>query len=219
MTLWTYLSRRWPEVLQFTLEHLLLVAVSVGIATVVGVALGVLVFRSRLATAALLTTTSSAFTIPALAYFGVLVFIVGLGFTPSAIVLIIYALLPIVRNTVTGLREVPRAVVRSATGMGMGRAQRLLRVELPLAWPVILAGVRVATVMTVGIAAIAAWVAGPGLGKEIFGALSSIGTPRALPQAIVGTVGVVLVAFLLDGALVGIGKLTVPKGIERGGLR
>lgn len=212
MTVWDYLTRRWDDVLRFTVEHLVLVGVSVLIATLLGVTLGALVYRQRLATSALLTTTSYAFTIPALAYFAVLVFVVGLGFVPSVIVLVIYALLPIVRNTVTGLREVPAAVVKSATGMGMGRLQRLLRIELPLAWPVILAGVRVATVMTVGIAAIAAWVSGPGLGVEIFGALGAIGSARAVPQAVVGTVGVIVVALLLDLALVVLGRLTTPWG-------
>lgn len=214
MTVWDYLARRWTDVAQLTVEHLVLVGVSILIATVLGVALGALAYRSRVATTALLTSTSYAFTIPALAYFGVLVFLVGLGFTPSVIVLVIYALLPIVRNTVTGLREVPAAVVKSATGMGMGRLQRLLRIELPLAWPVILSGVRVATVMTVGIAAIAAWVSGPGLGVEIFGALSAIGSARAVPQAIVGTVGVIVIALILDAVLLGLGRLTTPRGLR-----
>lgn len=217
MTVWDYLARRWPDVLRFTLEHLLLVGVSVVLATVIGIVLGMLAYRNRLATAALLTTSSSAFTIPALAYFGVLVFIVGLGFTPSVIVLTIYAVLPIVRNTVTGLQEVPAAVVRSARGMGMSRTQRLVRIELPLAWPVILAGMRVAAVMTTGIAAIAAWVAGPGLGRMIFRALGSIGSPRAVPEGLIGTVLVVLVALVLDGALRGLGRLTTPGSMPASG--
>lgn len=214
MTVWDYLARRWTDVLQFTLEHLVLVGLSIIIATVLGIVLGALVYRSGWATSLLLTTTSYAFTIPALAYFGVLVFLVGLGYTPSVIVLVIYALLPIVRNTVTGLRGVSPAIVKAATGMGMGRFQRLLRIELPLAWPVVLSGVRVATVMTVGIAAIAAWVGGPGLGVEIFGALSAIGSARAEAQAIVGTVGVIVVALALDGALLWIGRLTTPRGLR-----
>lgn len=214
MTIWTYLDRRWPEVLGFTLEHMLLVAISVAIATALGVGLGTLVYRNRQATSAMLVVTSSAFTVPALAYFGILVFLVGLGFKPSVIVLTIYALLPIARNTVTGLREVDPAAVRSAQGMGMSRLQRLTRIELPLAWPVILAGMRVATVMTVGIAAIAAWVSGPGLGAEIFGGLAALGSARAVPQAVVGTVGVIVVAFALDGLLVGVGKLTTSKGLR-----
>lgn len=214
MSITGYLERRWDTVLELTLEHVVLVAVSVAIAVVIGVFLATLVYRSRRATTLLLNLTNGLFTVPALAYFTLLVALVGLGFTPSVIVLAIYALLPIVRNTVTGLREVDPAIVRSATGMGMGRLQRLTRIELPLAWPVILAGIRVGTVLTVGIAAIAAYVSGPGLGREIFGGLSALQSARAVPQATVGTIGVILVALVLDAALVGVGRLTTAKGLR-----
>jgi osmoprotectant transport system permease protein len=152
--------------------------------------------------------------VPALAYFTVLVGVFGLGFTPSVIVLAIYALLPIVRNTVTGLREVDPAIVRSATGMGMGRTQTLLRIELPLAWPVIVSGIRVGTVLSVGIAAIAAYISGPGLGREIFGGLGALGSARAVPQAVVGTVAVIVVALVLDAVLALVGRLTTAKGLR-----
>src|SRR5919106_2144215 len=152
MTVADYLARRWDTILELTIEHLLAVALAVAIATVVGVLLAVLVYRNDRAVTLLLVTTSTLFTVPALAYFGILVAIIGLGWTSAISVLTIYALLPIVRNTVTGLREVDPAVVKAATGMGMGRIARLWRIELPLAYPVILAGVRVATVLIVGIA-------------------------------------------------------------------
>jgi osmoprotectant transport system permease protein len=144
----------------------------------------------------------------------VLVGIFGLGFTPSVIVLAIYGLLPIVRNTVTCLREVDPAVVKSATGMGMRRWQTLLRIELPLAWPVIMSGIRVGTVLTVGIAAIAAYISGPGLGREIFGGLGALGSARAVPQAVVGTVGTILIALALDAVLVVVSRLTTAKGLR-----
>ncbi len=214
MTVWDYLERRWDTVLELTVEHVVLVAISVSIAVVVGFVLAALVYRDRRATALLLNVTNGSFTVPALAYFTVLVGIVGLGFTPSVIVLAIYALLPIVRNTVTGLQEVDPAIVKSATGMGLGRLQRLTRIELPLAWPVILAGIRVGTVLTVGIAAIAAYISGPGLGREIFGGLGALGSARAIPQAIVGTVAIIFVALLLDALLVLAGRLTTPKGLR-----
>lgn len=219
MTIWTYLERRWSVVLTFALEHVWLVVFSIAIGTLIGVVLGTLVYRSRYGTSAALIVTSSAFTVPALAYFGVLVFVVGLGFGSSAIVLIIYALLPITRNTITGLQEVPAAVVKSATGMGMGALGRLLRIELPLAWPVILAGIRVAAVMTVGIAAIAPWIGGPGLGRLIFGGLSGFGTTRGTIEGILGTVGVIVVALVLDGFLLAVGKFTTPAGLRAGGGR
>lgn len=214
MTLRAYLERRWDTVLQLTLEHILLVAIAVVIAVVVGVFLGTLVYRDRRATALLLNFTNAAFTVPALAYFTVLVAIVGLGFAPSVIVLTIYALLPIVRNTVTGLQEVNPAVIRSAQGMGLARLQLLTRIELPLAWPVILGGIRVGAVLTVGIAAIAAYISGPGLGREIFGGLGALGSARAVPQAVVGTIAIILIALLIDALLVLLGRLTTPKGLR-----
>ena len=214
LTISEYLERRWDTVLELALEHILLVAISVGIAAIVGVLLATLVYRDRRATSILLNVTSAAFTIPAIAYFTVLVALVGLGFTPSVIVLVIYALLPIVRNTVTGLREVSPAVIRSAKGMGMGRLQLLTRIELPLAWPVILAGIRVGAVLTVGIAAIAAYISGPGLGREIFGGLGALGSARAIPQATVGTIAIIVVALLLDALLILMGRLTTAKGLR-----
>lgn len=214
MTIRAYLERRWDSVLELTLEHTILVLLAVAIAVVVGVALGALVYRDRRATTLLLNTTNGLFTVPALAYFTVLVGVFGLGFTPSVIVLAIYALLPIVRNTVTGLREVDPAIVRSATGMGMGRTQTLVRIELPLAWPVIVSGIRVGTVLSVGIAAIAAYISGPGLGREIFGGLGALGSARAVPQAVVGTVAVIVVALVLDAVLALVGRLTTAKGLR-----
>lgn len=214
LTITSYLERRWDTVLGLTIEHIVLVAASVAVAAVVGVLLAVLVYRSRRGTSILLNLTNASFTIPALAYFTVLVALVGLGFAPSVIVLAIYALLPIVRNTVTGLHEVSPAVIRSARGMGLGRLQLLTMIELPLAWPVILSGIRVGAVLTVGIGAVAAFISGPGLGREIFGGLAALGSARAVPQAIVGTVGVIFVALLLDALLALLGRLTTPEGLR-----
>jgi osmoprotectant transport system permease protein len=214
VTVWGYLERRWETVLELTIEHLWLVATSVGIAVLLGVTLGVLVHRRPRAARVLIAATGAMFTVPALAYFAVLVVFLGLGTRPSVITLVIYALLPIVRNTVTGLAQVDPAIVRSATGMGMGRVQGLLRVELPLAFPVIISGVRVAAVLTVGIAAIAAYVGGPGLGSEIFGGLGAIGSARGVPQATVGTLAIVLVTLIVDAVVAVFGKLLTPKGIR-----
>lgn len=214
MSVTDYLARRWDVVLELTIEHLIAVMIAVSIAMVIGVTLGVLVYRNDRAVTVLLVTTNTLFTIPALAYFGALIVIVGLGWTAAITVLAIYALLPIVRNTITGLREVDPAIVRAATGMGMSRSQLLLRVELPLAYPVILSGLRVATVLIVGIAAIGAYVAGPGLGELIFSAISSVGTARALPEIVIGTVAIIFVALLLDALLALLGRLTTPRGLQ-----
>lgn len=214
MTVWDYLERRWQTVLELTLQHLVLVAGSVLIATVIGVGLGLMVHRRPRAARLLIAVTNALFTVPSLAYFSVFLVVFGLGARPSVITLVIYALLPIVRNTVTGLAEIDQSMVRAARGMGMGRAQTMFRIELPLAFPVVLSGVRVATVLTVGVAAVAAYVGGPGLGSEIFGGLGAIGSARGVPQATVGTLAIVVVTVLLDLIVSTGGTLLTPKSIR-----
>jgi osmoprotectant transport system permease protein len=125
-----------------------------------------------------------------------------------------YALLPIVRNTVVGLRSVDPAITESAQGMGMNGLQRLLRIELPLAWPVILTGMRVSTLIIIGIAAIAAYVNGPGLGEDIFSGLSRIGSAVALNLVLGAVLAIIALALLFDGFFAVLGKLTTSRGLN-----
>jgi len=136
----------------------------------------------------------------------------GLGAKSVIVALSMYGLLPIVRNTIVGLREVDPAIVESAQGMGMGRATRLWRIELPLAWPVVITGVRVATLLLIGIAAIGAYINGPGLGEPIFGA--NVGSAAALNQVLSGTLGVIVLAVLFDLVYVAIFRITTSKGLR-----
>jgi osmoprotectant transport system permease protein len=137
-----------------------------------------------------------------------------MGVPPTMVALVLYALLPIVRNTVVGLNGVDPAVVDAARGIGMSRLRVLTRVELRLAWPAVLAGMRVSTQLLMGIAAIAAYVKGPGLGNLIFSGLSRVGSVNAVDLALVGTVGVIVIALLLDGGYVLVGRLTTSRGIR-----
>jgi len=209
-----YLSFRRDHILDLAIEHAQLVLYTIAIATAVSVVVGVLVYRRERLVGIVLSVVGTAFTIPALALFALLIPIFGLGFRPALVALVICALLPITRNTIAGLRGVDQAVIESAQGMGMNRWRRLIRIELPLAWPVILTGIRVATVMIVGIAAIAAYVNGPGLGHDIFDGLSRIGTPTAIHLVLSGTLGVVALALLFDAAYLVLGKLTTSKGLR-----
>lgn len=159
-------------------------------------------------------TTAGILTIPSLAMIGLLIPIVGLGVPPTVITLTLYGLLPIVRNSIVGLRGVDPSLVEAARGIGMSRLTQLLKVELPLAWPPILTGIRVATQMLMGIAAIAAYASGPGLGNVIFRGLASLGSANALNQVLAGTVGIIILALLFDAAYVLIGRLTIPRGIR-----
>jgi len=209
-----YLSSRREHLIELAIEHTQVVAVAIATATVIGITLGVLVYRRPAWAQLVLGITGVFLTIPSFALFGILIPFVGLGYRPTVIALVMYALLPIVRNTVTGLRGVDDAIIDSAQGMGMGRWRRLLRIELPLAWPVILAGVRVSTLLLVGITAIAAYVNGPGLGEDIFSGLARIGGANALNLVLGGTLGIVVLALLFDAALAGVTRLTTSKGIR-----
>ena len=192
----------------------MLVAISLAIAIVIGVSLGVLVYRRERAANIALGVTSTFLTIPSFALFGLFIPIFGLGYTPAVVALVIYALLPILRNTVTGLRSVDPAISESAQGMGMNYWQRLLRVDMPLAWPVIIAGVRVSTMLLMGIAAIAAVVNGPGLGEDIFAGLARIGSVNALNLVLGGILGIIVLALLFDTFFNLLGKLTTSRGIR-----
>lgn len=210
----TYVGDNSDSVLRLAWGHVWVVALSIGIAVVIGVLLGVLTYRSPIASSIALTVSGLFLTFPSFALLGILLAILGLGVTPVVIALVLYALLPIVSNTITGLREVDAVVLDSARGLGMSPVGRLVRVELPIAWPVILAGLRTATQLVVGIAAIAAYVNGPGLGRFIFSGLSQLGGANALNQVVVGTVGIIIIALAFDLLLAFVGRLTISKGIR-----
>ncbi|CAN5638213.1 MAG: ABC transporter permease [Chloroflexi bacterium] len=214
MSLFDYLNAQGDRLLGLAIEHAQIVIVSVSISTVIGVLLGVLTYRTNGPRYVALGVTGIFLTIPSFALFGLLIGPLGLGATPAIVALVMYGLLPIVRNTIVGLRSVDPAVVESAQGMGMGRYRRLLRIELPLAWPVIVTGIRVAAVIIVGIAAIAAVVNGPGLGKDIFRALARVGTPTAIPQALSAVLGIIIIAILIDLAFMVVARLTTSRGIR-----
>lgn len=209
-----YLEFRRDYIVDLGIAHAKLVLLAVAIATAISIVLAVLSYRRERLSAVILALVGTLFTIPSLALFALMIPILGLGFRPALAALSIYALLPITRNTIAGLRSVEPAVIDSAQGMGMSRIQRLVRIELPLAWPVIVTGIRVATVMTVGIAAIAAYVNGPGLGHEIFDGLARIGTPTALHLVLSGTLGVVALALLFDVFYLLLARLTTPRGVR-----
>ena len=213
MSFLRYLASRWDSILEQAIAHAEVVLVSLLIATALGVTLGVLVYRREQVAEGVLAVTSTFLTIPSFALFGLLVPILGLGWSPTILALVMYALLPIVRNTVVGLRSVDPAIAESAQGMGMGRGERLWRIELPLAWPVILTGMRVSTLIIVGIAAVAAYVNGPGLGSDIFQGISRIGSAVALNQILGAVLGIVVLAVLFDGFFALVGKLTTSRGL------
>ncbi|WP_370419460.1 ABC transporter permease [Streptomyces sp. QH1-20] len=214
MSFWEYVGNRHAQLLADTYQHASAVFQCMVVATLLGVAIGVATYRSEWAGNLAVTSTATILTIPSLALIGLLIPITGLGVAPTVTALTLYGLLPIVRNSIVGLRGVDASLVDAATGIGMSRPTRLFRVELPLAWPPILTGIRVSTQMLMGIAAIAAYASGPGLGNEIFRGISSLGSANALNQVLAGTLGIIVLALLFDAAYVLIGRLTIPRGIR-----
>lgn len=208
-----YLAGNWPEVLDATIAHALLVLEGLGLAVLIGVPAAVLVYRTDTPRTTVLGAAALFLTIPSYALFGLLIAPLGLGNAPSIVALTMYALLPVLRNAVVGLREVDPAVVESARGMGMNRLRLLAAVEFPLAWPVVLTGLRVATQLLLGIAAIAAAVNGPGLGNLILAGLAKAGTPFAIYLTVEGIAGIVLLAVLFDSLFAVLNRLTTSRGL------
>lgn len=188
------------DILSLTAEHIELVLISMLLAIALGVPLGVLLTRQQQVRRWLLGLASVLQTIPSLALFGFLIpipFIGGIGKRTVIVALVLYALLPILRNTFVGLTGVDSAVRESAVAMGMTDSQILRQVEFPLAAPTILAGIRVATVATIGTATIAAAIGGGGLGVFIFRGVASVDTI----QILAGALPAAIIALLADGGL------------------
>jgi osmoprotectant transport system permease protein len=188
------------EILDLTLEHLFLVGLSIGIAAALAIPVGILLTRRALLQRWVLGFANVMQTVPSLALFGFLIplpFLGGIGKHTAIVALVLYALLPILRNTLTGILSVDPAVRESAIAMGMTGRQLLWEVELPLATRTILAGLRIATVTTIGTATIAAAIGGGGLGVFIFRGLASVDTTLLLA----GAVPAALIAVAADRGL------------------
>ena len=194
-----YLVTHWDEIGIRFREHLTLTLIALGIALAIALPLGILLHRFRRLQAPIMTVLNIVYTIPSLALLVLLLTIptIGLGTDNAVIVLVVYAQVILVRNIVVGLSGVDRDVVEAARGMGMSSWQRLTRVELPLAAPVIIAGIRIAAVTIVGIGAIAGLVNAGGFGRLLFDGIS-----RAYPEMIVaGALGAATLAGLANGLL------------------
>jgi osmoprotectant transport system permease protein len=178
-----WLAGHLDDVFRAAWEHLVLVTVSIAIAFAISLAVGIAASRRPRLYAAVLAVGAGLYTVPSLALFALLIPFLGLGRTAAVVALVAYSLLVLVRNVTTGLREVPADVVEAARGMGLGPWQLLLRIELPLALPVIVAGLRIATVAVIGIATIAAYINAGGLGTLIFDGIQQAHTAKIVTGA------------------------------------
>jgi osmoprotectant transport system permease protein len=204
----SYILSHADQVLVLTMEHLQVTVVAVLLAVAIGVPLGILVTRLRWLHPPVLGAAGVLYTIPSLALFAFFIPFLGLGVKPTIIALVLYSQLAIIRNTAVGINTVDRAIVEAAQGMGMTNRQILRMVQLPLALPIVMAGVRTVTVMSIGVATIAAYIGAGGLGVLIFRGIASL-YPE---QIIAGAVPVALLAILADHLLARLETALRPRG-------
>ncbi len=209
-----YLSDRWTQILLGSWQHFSLVVQCLLLATLLAIGLAAVCYRSpRLSTLAN-NLTAIGLTIPSFALIGLLISPLGFGVAPAVAAVTFYCLLPILRNALVGLNTVDQQLVEAVRGLGMSRIRTFFQVELPLAWPVIIAGMRVSAQMTMGVAAVSAYVLGPGLGGFIFSGLARLGGAYSLESTLIGLLAIIFVALVLDGLLLLLGRITTSRGIR-----
>jgi osmoprotectant transport system permease protein len=212
---WSFILANLPLIWHRTLEHVMLVGAAVGIAIATGVTIGVLITQNKALADRVLYAAAVMMTIPSIALFGLLVPILsvfgqGIGYLPALIALVLYAQLPIIRNTYTAIMNVDPALREAARGMGMTAFQRLVQVELPISLPVIINGVRNAVVLTIAIAAIATYIGAGGLGTFISRGISQ----TDVRQLLTGAIAVSLLAIVCDVALLALQRAVTPAALR-----
>ena len=189
-----FLAARWPVLLHLTLEHLVIVLAAMLASIVLGVTVGTLITLNRPAARIVLNLNNVLMTIPSLALFSLLIPVLGIGKAPAIVGLVVYTQLPLVRNVHTGITGISPAIIEAARGMGLTERKILFKIKLPLAFPAVMAGIRTATVMGIGIGAIAAYIGAGGLGVFIFQGISRTNDKMVL----IGAVTISMISILTD---------------------
>ncbi|MHA6692919.1 ABC transporter permease [Devosia sp. A449] len=216
MEILLYAIENWSLIVSRTSEHIAIVGVAVGLALATGVPIGVAISQNRRAAEVTLSVASIIITIPSIALFGIMIPVLstighGIGYVPAVIAVLLYSQLPIIRNTHAAISNLDPALREAARGMGLTRLQRLREVELPIAVPVIMVGVRMAVVMNIGVTAIAAYIGAGGLGTFISRGISQT-DPR---QLITGALAVSILAIIADFGLLAIQRLLTSPGLRK----
>lgn len=208
--LWKAFSSNWSALLTALGQHIFLSVLAILIACAISIPLGVYITRHKRLASVVLAVVSVIQTIPSLALLGFMIPLFGIGTLPAVIALTLYALLPIIRNTYTGIMEVDKSLIEAGRGMGMTRSQILWQVELPLSRNVIMAGLRTATVLTIGVATLATFIGAGGLGDLIMRGVDMIDTPMIL----VGAIPAALLAIVFDALLHWLDRSLTPRGLR-----
>ena len=215
MSTWQYIENNYQYILFLTGEHLWIVTLALVIATLIGVPLGIIITKNEEMARKVINVANILMTIPSIALFGLMLPVLsvvghGLGKVPAVTALVLYSQLPIIRNTYTAIKNVPPPVVNAGRGMGMNRWHLLAEVQIPLALPLILAGLRTAAVMNIGIAAIAAYIGAGGLGVLIQQGIGRVNEEMILSGALL----VSLLAVVVDGGMALLESLVTPQGLK-----
>ncbi len=210
MQLLDYVQNNMNNIIRLTIEHLQITGISIITAIVIGVPLGIIVTRYKRLADPILATANIFQTIPSIAFFGILIPFMGIGKETAILVLFLYALLPIIKNTYTGINEVSPSLIDAGRGMGMTNFQILRIVELPQSLAVIMAGVRIATVINIGSATIAAYIGAGGLGELIFKGIQMYRNDMIL----VGAILAALLAVVADKLLGYVEHKLTPRGMK-----
>jgi osmoprotectant transport system permease protein len=210
LSILSYFINNLRLIFKLTLEHIEVAMMAVIISTIIGVAIGIVITRIKKLVTPVIGIAGVIYTIPSLALFGMLIPFIGIGVKPAVIALILYGQLVLIRNTYVGITQIDRAVIEAGKGMGMSSWQFLGMVELPVALPVIMAGIRTAAVMNIGTATIAAYIGAGGLGWLIFRGIASVYTE----QIIAGAVPVILLAIGTDYFFILLERFLTPPGLR-----
>ena len=207
----SFMLERQDQILELTTQHIYLTFVAVFFAVLVAVPLGITITRFEKAAGIVVGIANAVQALPSLALLGFLIPILGIGSKPSIVMIFLYSLLPIIKNTYTGLTNVDRAILEAGRGMGMTNWQLMKMVQLPLALPVIMAGIRISAVTAVGLTTIAALIGAGGLGQLIYRGISMVNNRMIIAGAVPAMVLTLVIDFLLNI----LEKLVTPKGIRR----
>ncbi|MGH4118939.1 ABC transporter permease [Clostridium sp.] len=197
MNLFSFFISRWDTILDLTVEHFIMVLTAMVISIILGTAVGIIITMNKKVASIVLNITNVMMTIPSLALFSLLIPILGIGKAPAIVGLVAYTQLPIVRNVYTGITNINPSIIEAARGMGLTEMKILYKIKIPLAFPSIMTGIRTATVMGIGIGAIAGYIGAGGLGVYIFRGISRTNDNMVL----IGAILISIIAILTDKLL------------------
>ena len=215
MNFWQYINNNHPMIIELLADHMRLTAISVGIALLIGIPLGIFISYNKLLKKPVIGAANVIQSIPSMALLGFAIPFLGIGGVPAVTVVVLYSLLPILKNTVTGITNINPDTLEAAQGIGLTKFQVLTKVQIPLALPVIMAGVRIAAVTTVGLMTIAAYIGADGLGYLVFSGIRTMNNNQILAGAIPDSLLALFVDFLGNQ----VEQMVTPISLQAGVLR